>query len=528
MRQSTRETKKTKARDEDAESDYKHLTLRMRKRMFTSLHGVGNFNKMNKDGLNFLFNQIKGDYIEFEILRRPKLTIEDAAFMAALALQVKRYKKILTSKDNALKPEEIRKSLDYCVPYSIQKDKKLMTSWDQKIHQCFEAENIKDLTIEEAQAKFLTQYSSYPFTFGSYYTVRRKPPMGLINNFSKKNKDHGLNPVALTGSNITNRRQTPSDLTKKMKLRIRARQSSLKANKNKNQSKFAHSDSSNEMSSSSSSDSDNNEVDDSGEPTSNDVSMTENDESKMSSSMLDQSQAQSDITEIDEQNIGLLDDIFPGVQTELLLVVAYDTINIVENSKRDISILEIKHEDLLYVMGKDDILKISFGMKQSNVKEKFVNNKLRRQQTNENYQQDIIDVKTVFICPNARVIAEDIMAYIQINLVEKTKGKDYMDVQKPQFVDFLTQDDFLGNRSLNDSRVQIENFGEENQSKGQNIINVTVNDDLLMGLTSFKRTQAKDLKEKGTKTILNEQHLSRQFSTMSIDPSNRDEEDSDE
>ena len=119
MRQSTRETKKTKARDEDSESDYKHLTLRMRKRMFTSLHGVGNFNKMNKDGLNFLFNQIKGDYIEFEILRRPKLTIEDAAFMAALALQVKRYKKILTSKDNALKPEEIRKSLDYSVPYSI-------------------------------------------------------------------------------------------------------------------------------------------------------------------------------------------------------------------------------------------------------------------------------------------------------------------------------------------------------------------------------------------------------------------------
>ena len=102
----------------------------MRKRMFSSLHVVGNFNKLNKEALNFLFNQIKGDYIEFEILRRPKLSIEDASFLAALALQVKRYKKILTSKDNALKPEEIRKNLDYCVPYSIQRDKKIMVNWD--------------------------------------------------------------------------------------------------------------------------------------------------------------------------------------------------------------------------------------------------------------------------------------------------------------------------------------------------------------------------------------------------------------
>ena len=106
----------------------------------------------------------------------PKLTLEDASFFAALALQVKRYKKILTSKDNTLKREEIKKNLDYCVPYSILKDRKLVENLDQKILQTFELENIKDLTIEEAQAKFLSQYASYQFTFGSYFTLRRKTP----------------------------------------------------------------------------------------------------------------------------------------------------------------------------------------------------------------------------------------------------------------------------------------------------------------------------------------------------------------
>ena len=83
-----------------------------------------NFNKLNKEALNFLFNQAKNDYIEFEILRMPKLNVDDASRLAALALQVKRYKKILTSKDNTLKREEIKKNLEYCVPYSLLKDRK--------------------------------------------------------------------------------------------------------------------------------------------------------------------------------------------------------------------------------------------------------------------------------------------------------------------------------------------------------------------------------------------------------------------
>lgn len=99
-------------------------------------------------------------------------------------------------------------------------------------------------------------------------------------------------------------------------------------------------------------------------------------------------------------------------------------------------------------MGKRKSLKIAFQLhKSQRSNQQFNTNPFVRTKTsNELYKQEIIDVKTVFEVNNARVVAEDIMAYIQLNLVEKTKGKDYIDVMKPQFVDFLTQDDFLQNR----------------------------------------------------------------------------------
>ena len=62
----------------------------------------------------------------------------------------------------------------------------------------------------------------------------------------------------------------------------------------------------------------------------------------------------------EDLNAEVLDDIFPGIQTEILLVVTYEQVIFVDNLKRDKPILEIKLEDLLYVMGKDDTLKIGF------------------------------------------------------------------------------------------------------------------------------------------------------------------------
>ena len=62
----------------------------------------------------------------------------------------------------------------------------------------------------------------------------------------------------------------------------------------------------------------------------------------------------------EDLNAEVLDEIFPGIQTEILLVVTYEQVIFVDNLKRDKPILEIKLEDLLYVMGKDDTLKIGF------------------------------------------------------------------------------------------------------------------------------------------------------------------------
>ena len=142
---------------------------------------------MSKEALNFLFNQVKSDYTDYEVLKMPKLGVEDACYFAAWALQVKRYKKILTSKDNTLKREEIKKNLEHCLPYSFLKDKKIAENIDLKILHIFEQENMKDLTIGEAQAKFLSHFASFQFTFGSYFTMRRKIP-NLIHMTTKNAK----------------------------------------------------------------------------------------------------------------------------------------------------------------------------------------------------------------------------------------------------------------------------------------------------------------------------------------------------
>ena len=69
-----------------AKDKYEQLQLRLRKRIFTSLHYLPKFKSLTKEAQNFLFNQIKGDYIEFEVLKKPILTIENASLLAALAL----------------------------------------------------------------------------------------------------------------------------------------------------------------------------------------------------------------------------------------------------------------------------------------------------------------------------------------------------------------------------------------------------------------------------------------------------------
>jgi len=78
-------------KDEYAETEsqgpgYELMTLKLRKRIFSSLHSMPNFKSLGASSLDFLFHQIKSDYIEFEILKRPIITIENITLLAALCL----------------------------------------------------------------------------------------------------------------------------------------------------------------------------------------------------------------------------------------------------------------------------------------------------------------------------------------------------------------------------------------------------------------------------------------------------------
>ena len=90
----------------------------------------------------------------------------------------------------------------------------------------------------------------------------------------------------------------------------------------------------------------------------------EEDDDNDESTPLDQSNFSVDIKDQSisqfEHNSEYLDDLIPGVQTELLIIIKYESILFVENSKRDKVILEVKHEDLLYVMGKNNLFMVAF------------------------------------------------------------------------------------------------------------------------------------------------------------------------
>ena len=88
-----------------------------------------------------------------------------------------------------------------------------MKQIESKILQCFDQQNIRDLTIEEAQEQFLTLISSYKYTFGSYFIVRRKPLQGML-MIGKKNIITGLNPQLQNAGNITGRKKFTEELRK--------------------------------------------------------------------------------------------------------------------------------------------------------------------------------------------------------------------------------------------------------------------------------------------------------------------------
>ena len=96
----------------DESEVYQNITFIVRKRIFTSLHLINNIKALAKKSLNFLYHQIRMDYIDKNLLRRLS-SYDDVSVFAACILKVKHWNKILRSKDNSLTTELILKNVSW-------------------------------------------------------------------------------------------------------------------------------------------------------------------------------------------------------------------------------------------------------------------------------------------------------------------------------------------------------------------------------------------------------------------------------
>lgn len=94
----------------------------MKKRIFSSLHCDKNVKTLPKKALNFVYLQVRMEYIEKSLLKRLS-NYEDVSLMAALIMKVKYWGKILRSKDNSLQKDLIVKNIEYAIPSSFLREK---------------------------------------------------------------------------------------------------------------------------------------------------------------------------------------------------------------------------------------------------------------------------------------------------------------------------------------------------------------------------------------------------------------------
>jgi len=128
----------------------------------------------------------------------------------------------------------------------------------------------------------------------------------------------------------------------------------------------------------------------------------------------------------------------------------------VENRKRDKILLKVKYQDLLYLMGKQEDFKVGLILKK-----KMANN------------NDTYDCKIDFQVNGggARAIAEDVLTYCQIYLLEHSLvNHDYCDIIRRNVIDGLFESDL----ETGDDR-----------GKGFNLI---IDDDILLGNVNLAST----------------------------------------
>jgi len=320
---------------------------------------------------------------------------------------------------------------------------------------------MKELTLQEAQEQFLILLQSYDFMFGSYFLVKRR-----IENQIKIKQTNFL---------------------------------TVPRNQKKPRSR-----------SSGSSDEDE-----------SDASLTDDDDSDDSNSAHSSSKSKTSshgkgkqTTEEDKdaaKRLEVFEEHFQNTAESLLLICKQDCILFVDNRKRDKVFLEVLYEDLIYCMGKKDILKIGLLIK--------------KKMSYMTYDQ-FFDVRTEFTAKNARVIAEDIMAYCQVYLLEQSRAPgEYIEIVKKSAFEMFNQDDNDGFTSK-EPKEDLGQAALEHTQKNPGW-QIVINDELLKGMTPLKQDTANSLITKGKKSLLKlqrEKSFSNDASRDILHPRDSDEE----
>jgi hypothetical protein len=119
----------------------------------------------------------------------------------------------------------------------------------------------------------------------------------------------------------------------------------------------------------------------------------------------------------------VFEEYFQQLKDEILLICTQTHLMFIESRKRDKVLLKVKYEDLLYLMGKKNEFKIGMILK------KKINT------GNMTY-----DSKIDFTVDGggARAIAEDILTYLQIHMLEHSLvNHDYCDIIRRNVIDGL-------------------------------------------------------------------------------------------
>lgn len=157
----------------------------------------------------------------------------------------------------------------------------------------------------------------------------------------------------------------------------------------------------------------------------------------------------------------IFEEYFFNLVPVMLVVCTNNQMLFMDNRKRDKIFLRVQYEDLIYIMGKKQLLKMSMVM---------------RKKLGTNQQTD---VRVNFIGLGARALAEDVLAYCQISILERSLcNQEYVDVVK---------------KSSLISSIFVDEDDEDGQ-KAKNF-NIIVTDDLLLGKVDLRKPQ-KELSKK--------------------------------